>query len=167
MSEIILNRLEAKMRGIVQHYDEKKYWKRYHIVTNPYSKTPKLLKYCYLFYIKRCDAFNNASMGAHMGCGITFPNEHSFPKLVHGLNGIVISHNAKIGENCTIFHQVTIGDTKSGSPRIGNNVYIGAGARIIGNVRIGDNVKIGANAVVVHDVPADSVIAAPEAIYLR
>ncbi|MBQ7300077.1 MAG: serine acetyltransferase [Clostridia bacterium] len=164
---MILTGAEKKIRALIQHYDEKKYWKRYHTVTNPNNKTPRFLKYYYLFYIKRCDAFNNASLGAHLGCGITFPNEHSYPILVHGLYGVVISHNAFIGENCTIFHQVTIGDTKSGSPRIGNNVYIGAGAKIIGNVRIGDNVKIGANAVVVHDVPNDSIVVAPEAIYLE
>lgn len=61
-----------------------------------------------------------------------------------------------IGKHCTIFQQVTIteGDDKT-SATIGDNCYIGAGAKILGNVKIGDNVKIGANAVVVTDIPSN------------
>lgn len=73
-----------------------------------------------------------------------------------------MSHNAIIGSNCTIFHQVTIGEGKGGAPIIGDNVLIGAGAKIIGNVKIGSNSKIGVNAVVAHDVPENSIVIAPE-----
>lgn len=70
-------------------------------------------------------------------------------------NGIVIHPNAKIGINCLIFQQVTIGQCgKMGVPVIGVHVDIGAGAKILGPVTIGDNAKIGANAVVLSDVPA-------------
>jgi serine O-acetyltransferase len=71
-------------------------------------------------------------------------------------NGIVIHPKAKIGPNCLIFQQVTIGVTKGGQqpPVIGAHVDIGAGAKILGDVRIGDYALIGANAVVVKDVPA-------------
>ncbi len=93
------------------------------------------------------------------------------PRFPHGLNGIFISSGATIGTDCVIFHQVTIGsntleDSNTGCPRIGNNVYIGAGAKIIGNVRVGDNVRIGANCVVVKDVPdnATVVLSAPRVI---
>jgi len=78
--------------------------------------------------------------------------------------GIFISGGAKIGRNCVIFQQVTVGsntliDSKSlGAPSVGNNCYIGAGAKIIGNVTIGNNVRIGANAVVVSDVPDNAVV---------
>jgi len=71
-------------------------------------------------------------------------------------NGIVIHHGARIGPNCLIFQQVTIG-TRTGEimlPVIGGRVDIGAGAKILGNVRIGDHASIGANAVVLKDVPA-------------
>lgn len=81
-------------------------------------------------------------------------------RMVHH-HGIVINGRAKIGENCTIHHQVTIGmnelTDKQKAPILGDNVYIGCGAKIIGNIRVGDNVKIGANAVVVTDVANDSV----------
>jgi serine O-acetyltransferase len=74
---------------------------------------------------------------------------------------IVIHSRAVIGENCTIGHGVTIGG-RSGHdkvPVLGNNVYVGVGAKILGPVNVGDNVVIGANAVVIHDVPADTVVA--------
>lgn len=83
----------------------------------------------------------------------------SAPHLPHGLYGIFISTNAKIGENCIIFQHCTIGSntlngsSKIGSPSIGNNCYIGAGAKIIGKINIGDNCRIGANCIVVKDVP--------------
>lgn len=75
-------------------------------------------------------------------------------RIVH-MNGIVVSQYARIGENCTVFQQVTIGAVSgvNGAPQIGNNVYIGDGAKILGAIKIGDNVKIGANAVVTHDIP--------------
>jgi serine O-acetyltransferase len=88
----------------------------------------------------------------------------TFPCLPHGLKGIFVSGAARIGRDCVIFHQVTIGsnsliDSKSrGSPVIGDKCYIGAGAKIIGNVRIGNNVRIGANAVVCEDVPDNCVV---------
>ncbi|WP_285959077.1 serine O-acetyltransferase [Thomasclavelia spiroformis] len=82
----------------------------------------------------------------------------SIPIFPHGLYGIIISKNAKIGKNCTIFHQVTIGEGKDGAPCIGNNCYIGAGAKIIGKIKIGNNVKIGANCVVIEDIPDNSIV---------
>ena len=84
--------------------------------------------------------------------------------LPHGLNGIFISQGATIGKNCVIFHQVTIGsntlkDSKNkGAPTIGDNCYIGVGAKIIGNVTIGKNVRIGANCVVTKDIPDNATV---------
>lgn len=101
------------------------------------------------------DAYNNASMGTDLGSGAKFKSP---PTLLHGLNGIIISHFAKIGHNNTIFQQVTItqGDNDT-SAEIGDNCIIGAGAKIIGNVKIGNNVIIGANAVVTKDVPDNHI----------
>jgi serine O-acetyltransferase len=79
------------------------------------------------------------------------------------LNGIFIHENASLGNNCTIFQQVTIGsnehkDNPMSAPQIGNGVYIGAGAKILGDISIGDNVRIGANAVVTKSVPANVTV---------
>ncbi|MEF3075498.1 serine acetyltransferase [Methylobacter sp. Wu1] len=68
-------------------------------------------------------------------------------------NGIVIHPQAKIGPNCLIFQQVTIGSRDGGIPSIGGHVDIGAGAKILGDIIIGDHVRIGANAVVIESVP--------------
>lgn len=74
--------------------------------------------------------------------------------------GIIINGNAKIGNNCVIMQNVTIGSTRGkGVPTIGDNVLICSGAKIVGNVIVGNNVVIGANAVVIKDVPDNSVVA--------
>ncbi|WP_230080013.1 serine acetyltransferase [Alteripontixanthobacter maritimus] len=86
------------------------------------------------------------------------------PVFPHGLDGIFISGDAQIGKDCVIFHQVTIGkntlpDSPTfGSPILGDSVYIGAGAKIIGRITIGNNVRIGANAVVTIDVPDNTTV---------
>jgi serine O-acetyltransferase len=74
-------------------------------------------------------------------------------------NGIVIHPDAKIGPNCLVLQQVTIGNRGPGVPEIAGHVDIGAGARILGSVRIGAHAKIGANAVVLTDVPSGATFA--------
>jgi serine O-acetyltransferase len=70
--------------------------------------------------------------------------------------GVVIHPSAKVGPNCLIFQQVTLGygGPIPGGPEIGGHVDIGAGAKILGGVRIGNHAQIGANAVVIDHVPA-------------
>lgn len=84
--------------------------------------------------------------------------------VLHHPHSIVVSGRTVIGSDCSIYHEVTIGGggTKPGLPRIGDNVSIFAGARILGGVTIGDNVEIGANAVVTFDVPSDAVVPSPQ-----
>jgi serine O-acetyltransferase len=78
----------------------------------------------------------------------------------HGM-GVVIGETAEIGDDVLLYHGVTLGGRSMARvkrhPTIGNNVTIGAGARILGPVYIGDGVQIGANSVVVKDVPAGAV----------
>jgi len=79
----------------------------------------------------------------------------------HGM-GVVIGETAIIGDDCLIYHGVTLGGTgkqhKKRHPTLGNNVMIGCGAKILGNITIGDNAKIGANSVVTKNVPANSSV---------
>jgi serine O-acetyltransferase len=78
--------------------------------------------------------------------------------LLNHPNGIVIHPAARIGVNCLISQQVTVGGReKTGLPEIGGHVDVGAGAKILGPVRVGDHAKIGANAVVVNDVPSGAI----------
>ncbi len=76
--------------------------------------------------------------------------------------GINVSVHSVIGKNLNISQQVTIGISNRGKnkgvPTIGNNVYIGPGARIIGGIKIGNNVAVGANCVVTKDVPENCVV---------
>jgi len=74
--------------------------------------------------------------------------------------GIVISGFARIGRNCVVRNGVTIGLARvddPAAPVLGDNVDIGAGAKLLGRISIGDNVRIGANAVVLTDIPAGSI----------
>ena len=84
----------------------------------------------------------------------------------HGM-GIVIGETAVIGNDCVIYHQVTLGGTGKEKlkrhPTIGNNVLIGAGAKLLGPINIGDNLKIGAGSVVLKSVEKNStVVGVPE-----
>lgn len=72
-------------------------------------------------------------------------------------NGIVLHPEVRIGPNCMIFQQVTLGMAKAQVPTIGGHVDIGAGARVLGAIHIGDHCVIGANAVVLVDMPPWSV----------
>ncbi|MBP9600252.1 MAG: serine acetyltransferase [Lutibacter sp.] len=115
--------------------------------------------------IKKIYLILNKGLQHETNSYLPFNNEIKGPiNFLHGTYGIFISGGAIIGQNCTIYQQVTIGsnmliDSKSlGSPTIGNNCLIGAGAKIIGNVHIGNNCRIGANTVVTKDLPDNSVI---------
>lgn len=77
--------------------------------------------------------------------------------LIHSL-GVVINGAVRGGRDVKIEHQVTIGAERRQSPVIGDDVFIGAGAKVIGGVGVGDGARIGANAVVVHDVPAHATV---------
>ena len=159
--------ITAFIRYRIQHFNPRKYWKRYFIVTNPKSHYPKLLRLLYLYYIKKCDAFNCASLGCNIGGGPVFSDIPNFP---HGLNGIIIHPKSVIGKNVTIHQQVTLGYRYkyNYAPVIGDNVFIGAGAKILGKIHVGNNVRIGANAVVVSDVPDNcTVVGVPARIIRR
>ncbi len=89
--------------------------------------------------------------------------------IAHGGSGVVINEKATIGDNVLICQQVTIGGTGIGQslPLIENDVYLGAGAKIIGPVIIGNNSVIGANAVVTKSIPPRCVAAGVPARIIR
>ena len=78
----------------------------------------------------------------------------------HGM-GVVIGETAEVGDDCTIYHGVTLGGTSLSEgtkrhPTIGRNCIIGAGAKVLGAFTVGDNCRIGSNAVVIKPLPPDS-----------
>jgi len=79
----------------------------------------------------------------------------------HGM-GVVIGETAEIGDDCTLYHGVTLGGTtwrkEKRHPTLGNNVVVGAGAKILGPITVGDNARSGSNSVVVKDVPAGATV---------
>jgi len=97
----------------------------------------------------------------------------TIPVLPHGIKGIFISGGAKIGKDCVIFQQVTIGSntipdsSSKGAPVIGDNCYIGAGAKIIGGIKIGNNCRIGANCVVTENVADNCVVVLPRPVVIQ
>lgn len=90
--------------------------------------------------------------GATIGSGILID---------HGM-GVVIGETAEVGNRVTIYHGTTLGGTGKDSgkrhPTVGDNVVIGAGAKVLGPITIGENSKVGANAVVLKDVPPNSTV---------
>jgi serine O-acetyltransferase len=79
----------------------------------------------------------------------------------HGM-GVVIGETAEIGDDCYLYHQVTLGVARAQGgkrhPTVGNNVIIGAGAKVLGPITVGDNARVGSNAVVLEPVPPDTTV---------
>lgn len=95
--------------------------------------------------------------GGYVGRGAVVEGEPSLP---HGLHGIYISRYARIGRDCRIYQNVTIGEVGGRAPRIGRRCLIGAGAVLVGGITVGDGAKIGAGAVVSRDVPPGCTVVA-------
>jgi len=108
-----------------------------------------------------------ARLLSHLGRLLTGIEIHPGARIGRGLfidhgMGVVIGETAEIGDDCTLYHGVTLGGTtwqrEKRHPTLGNNVVVGAGAKILGPVVIGDNVRIGSNSVVTKDVPANATV---------
>jgi len=105
-------------------------------------------------------------------CGIELPCEVKLGErfVIEHVGGIVISGDAVFGDDCVIRNGVTVGlrhRGERGSPRLGDRVDIGAGAKLLGPIHIGDDVAIGANAVVLCDVPDGCIAVGVPARILR
>lgn len=77
--------------------------------------------------------------------------------LIHPV-GVVINSRVIGGRNVWLESGVVIGDNRGASPRLGDDIFVGSGAKVIGGVRLGDGARVGANAVVLHDVPAGTTV---------
>lgn len=128
-----------------------------------YSVKPGLLRkplsLMYKFLFKCIQIVTGIELPCEVPLGKGFVIEHS--------GGIVVSGFARFGNNCRIRNGVTIGLARVSepcAPQFGDNVDVGAGAKVLGNIRIGDNVMIGANAVVICDVPSNSIAVGVPAI---
>lgn len=114
-------------------------------------------------FLRKVYALGKKVMLAGTGCEFPASAISGGGLRIPHLNGIIISPVAKVGKDCTIFHQVTLGVNGRKSlergPFLGDRVSIGAGAKIIGPVQIGNDVTIGANAVVTKDIPDGATVA--------
>ncbi|MDU0960911.1 MAG: serine O-acetyltransferase [Bradyrhizobium sp.] len=128
-----------------------------------YRVRPALLRKFFSALYKMCFKLIQIITGIELPCeaeiGRNFVIDH--------FGGIIVSGYTRIGDNCRIRNGVTIGLRRveeKVAPVIGDNVDIGAGAKLLGPIRIGNNVVIGANAVVITDVPDDSIAVGVPAI---
>lgn len=115
---------------------------------------------------------NAVSGAARLAFGVRLPptvelGEGSY--FSSGGLGTVVHRRVRIGRNCVISSSVTIGSrgAEEAVPVIGDDCFIGTGARVLGPVRVGPRSVVGANSVVIHDVPADSVVAGVPATVIR
>ncbi len=119
-------------------------------IKNPLLRKPFSLLYKYLY--RKIIEKTGIELPCEARVGQNFRIDHQ--------SGIVVSGFTEIGDNCVIRNGVTIGLKNTDvlkAPKIGNNVDIGTGAKILGDITIGDNVHIGANAVVLIDIPSNSL----------
>jgi serine O-acetyltransferase len=123
--------------------------------------TPAMLWYRLMQWSRRwklvplemfCNKMNAVCCNCIIGRGAEFGSAFV---LIHA-TGVVINGRVRGGEHVYLEHQVTIGAERQQSPILGDHVFIGAGAKLLGPVTVGSDCRIGANAVVVHDIPAGS-----------
>jgi serine O-acetyltransferase len=139
--------MDTGFRGILLH----------RIVHSFCSESRFRLYTAYFFY--RILTSIEISPRAQIGHGLFFPHPQC-----------IVIGNAILGDNCTVYHGVTIGAKlpfHEEYPKIGDNVYIGKGSTILGDVSIGNNVTIGANSMVLEDIPDNSVVIGNPAKIIR
>ncbi len=143
-----------------------------HWLLTPGVRYISLLRLCQYLRSKPHGAYGAAAIaswalvrsGVRFGIEIAASTTIGRGLFIGHFGGIVVNGGAVIGANCNLSHDVTIGKVyrgpRSGCPTIGDNVFIGPGAKIVGNVVVGDGAAIGANCVVVDDVAPNAVVVA-------
>lgn len=128
----------------------------------------RLMFFCNNYFVTKIFAMiickiNALLCGAVIGKGARFGSGFV---ILHSV-GIVINTRVRGGKNIYLESGVVIGETKRGCPVLGDNIFIGSGAKIVGDIYIGDNVTIGANAVVVKSVKSNTVVGGVPAQIIR
>ncbi len=130
------------------------FWMR----TCAYTKNNRILKYSIYPFAK----FFLGRLTYKLGISILPDTKIGSGFYIGHFGGIVVNGQSVIGKNCNISQGVTLGQANRGQnkgyPTLGNDIYIGPGAKIVGSVKIGNNVAIGANCVVTKDIPDNSVV---------
>lgn len=132
-----------------------------------YGVRPALLRKLFSLIYKVLFKFVQIITGIELPCEVVVGRNF----VIDHFGGIVISGYARFGDDCRIRNGVVVGlknVSEPIAPIIGNNVDIGAGAKVLGNIRIGNNVVIGCNAVVLIDVPDDALaVGVPATVKLK
>lgn len=158
--------------------EDSKYYPKMNLMSWLFEK-PKYMIYKYIYYMRKAEYTKNVILKntpiigkpllvyyhykirkLSWKLGFQIPENTCGPGLnIYAYGFIIVNPRAKIGKNCTIYPGVVIGGkVENGYPIIGDNVFIGASAKILGGISIGDNAYIAPNAVVVKDVPANHVV---------
>lgn len=150
----IARRFHSDLRGIFYNFFDGGFWA---VVFYRFGRCLFLFKVPVLKYFLRLVSFFVFKLSEIFFSVSLPPSVDIGPGLYIGHTGVLVFHyQVKAGSNFSVSHGVTIGTAalgKKGVPKIGNNVYIGSGAKVLGNIKIGNNCHIGANAVVVKDLP--------------
>lgn len=165
LSEFVFNNIRADLRAHGGNWGAQGFWAlviyrfgrwRYGVKFSPLRKVLSLI---YKLLYKFVQIMTGIELPCEAVIGKNFVIDH--------FGGIVVSGYARFGDNCRIRNGVVIGLSRAEepcAPVIGNNVDIGAGAKILGAITVGNNVSIGANAVVITDIPHDSLAVGVPAI---
>jgi serine O-acetyltransferase len=124
-----------------------------HRIGRALHSLPSALRTPLLFAYRPCET----AIGAFAGMRLPLHAEIGGGLRVYG-TGILVSPNAHIGRDCDLSRGAVLAETETGAPWLGDRVYVGAGAKIVGGVRIGNDARIGARAVVDRDVPDGGIV---------
>ena len=161
----MFDNIRADLRSHSGHWGAQGFWVMvvYRFGRWRYGVRPALLRKALSLLYKLLYKVVQVLTGVELPCEVELGRNF----VIDHFGGIVISGYAKFGDNCRIRNGVVVGLSRADdpcAPVIGNNVDIGAGAKVLGRISVGDNVLIGANAVVVRDVPANSIAVGVPAI---
>lgn len=165
----VLNNIRQDLKNYNNDWGAQGFWVMivYRFGRWRYTVKPLLLRKLFSFIYKFLYKCVQIITGIEFPCEVEIGNNF----IIDHFGGIVISGYAKFGNNCRIRNGVVVGlknVSEPKAPQIGNDVDIGAGAKILGPIKIGNRVVIGANAVVIHDVPDDSIaVGVPATIKAR